>query len=335
MNRVSPTVYRFLSLFIPGLFFIYQGLLTDLLAGVGPKSQVGIEITVKETSMVQSSRIFLQDIADIKADGFLKETLGKIDFGLSPKPGKIRFIDKEKIISAIRRERYLPEDSIITCPDRIYVKRRSEQISVLDIRKYVEQRLSEGFENREFHLITFNVRGLEPYPSGEIRFISGSEDMVDKNGKLSLFVDIVINGKKTDRVSVTGLVALHETVLLAKHAFEKGETLSKESVYTEKKNIFELGDGYIQSIDAIEGKQLASAVRQGECITASLVVSPPLVQKGDIVSLVAQNESLLIVTKGICKEDGFENDVIKIENLNSGKIIRGKIKDKSKVEVIY
>ena len=267
---VFSTFHRFLSLFITGLFFIYQGLLTDLLAEDGPKSQAGIEITLKEASVVQSSRIFLQDIADIKADGFLKETLGKIDFGLSPKPGKLRFIDKGKIISTIQRERYLSEDSIITCPDRIYVKRHSEQISVLDIRKYVEQRLSEGFGNREFNLITFNVRGLEPYPSGEISFFSGSEEMVDKNGKLSLFVDIVINGKKTDRVSVTGFVDVQ-----------------------------------------------------------------PLVRKGDIVSLVAQNESLLIVTKGICTEDGFENDVIKIENLNSGKIIRGKIKEKSKVEVIY
>jgi flagella basal body P-ring formation protein FlgA len=332
---VFPTFHRFLSLFITGLFFIYHGFSTDLLAQDGPKSQAGIEITLKETCVVQSSRIFLQEIADIKADGFLKETLGKIDFGLSPKPGKIRFIDKGKIISTIRRERYLPEDSIITCPDRIYVKRHSEQIAALDIRKYVEQRLSQVFRNREFHLTSFNVRGLEPYPSGEISFFSGSEDMVDKNGKLSLFVDIVINGKKTDRVSVTGLVALYETVLLAKRAFEKGEVLSKESVYAEKKNIFGLGDGYILSVDAIEGKRLASAVRQGECITASLVVPPPLVQKGDIVSLVAQNESLLIVTKGICREDGFENDVIKIENLNSGKIIRGKIKEKSKVEVIY
>jgi hypothetical protein len=270
MDRVFSTFFRFLSLFITGLFFISQGFLTDLSADDGPESQAGIEITVKETSMVQSSRIILQDIADIKADGFLKETLGKIDFGFSPKPGKIRFIDKVKIISAIQREQYLPEDSIITCPDRIYVKRQSAQISASDIRKYVEQRLSESFGDREFHLISFNVRGLEPYPSGEISFFSGSEDMVDKNGKLSLFVDIVINGKKTDRVSVTGLVDVQ-----------------------------------------------------------------PLVREGDIVSLVSRNETLLIVTKGICRENGFENDVIKIENMNSGKIIRGKIKDKSKAEVLY
>jgi len=270
MNTVFPKFHTVLSFFITGLLFIYQGLSTDLSAEEGPKGEAGIEITIKETSMVQSSHIFLQDIAEIKADGFLKETLGKIDLGLSPKPDKIRFIDKGKIVSVIQRERYLPEDSVITCPDRIYVKRLSTQISASDIRKYVEQRLSDSFKNKEYQLISFNVKGLESYPSGDISFFSGSEDMVDKNGKLSLSVDIVIDGKKRDRVSVTGFVALH-----------------------------------------------------------------PLIQKGDIVSLFAQNDTLLIVTKGICQEDGFENDVIKVENLNSGKIVKGKIKEKSKVEVIY
>ena len=270
MNMLFPKFHTTLGLFIMSLFFIYHGLLTDLSADDGSKNSAKIEITVKETSIVQSSRIFLQDIADIKADGFLKETLGKIDFGLSPKPDKIRFIDKGKILSAIQRERYLPEDCVITCPDRIYVKRLSRQVLASDIQKYVEKRLSDSFKNKEYQLLSFNVKGLESYPSGEVGFFSDSEEMVDKNGKLSLFVDIVVNGKKTDRVSVTGLVAFH-----------------------------------------------------------------PLIQKGDIVSLIAQNDTLLIVTKGICREDGFENDVIKVENLNSGKIIRGKIKEKTKVEVIY
>jgi len=265
-----PKFHTALSLFVMGLFFMCHGLSTDLLADDGPKSGAKIEITVKETSIVQSSHIFLQDIADIKADVFLKETLGKIDFGLSPKPGKIKFIDKRKILSLIQRERYLPEDSAITCPDRIYVKRLSRQVSASDIQKYVEQCLSDNFKNKEYQLLSFNVKGLEPYPSGEVGFFSDPEEMVDKNGKLSLFVDIVIDGKKIDRVSVTGLVAFH-----------------------------------------------------------------PLIQKGDIVSLVAQNDTLLIVTKGICREDGFENDVIKVENLTSGKIVQGKIKEKSKVEVIY
>ncbi len=318
-----------------GVLFLYQGFLTDLFAEDGEKSENKIEITIKENNVVQSAHIFLGDIADIRADEFLRETIEKIDLGASPKPDKIRFIDKRRILSAISGERYLPKDMNISCPDRIYVKRLSRETSVQDIRKYVEKRLSGIFKNKEYQLITFHMRGLEPYPPGEIKFFSDSEDLVDKNGKLSLFVDIIIDGKKMDRVSVSGLVALYETVLLAKQSFEKGEVLSRENVYGEKKNIFEIGDNYIKDFKTIEGKLLLSGIRQGECITTNLVAFPPLIQKGDIVSLFARNDTLLIVTTGVCREDGFENDVIKVENMNSGKIIRGIVKEKSKVEVIY
>lgn len=301
----------------------------------GDKGGNRIVITIKENSMVQWDHIFLGDIADISAHGFLKEAIEKIDLGTSPKPDKIRSIDKRKILSAIHGRRFLPKDILITCPERVYVKRLSRETSVQDIREYVENRLSGIFKNREYQLITFQVKGLEPYPPGKTKLFSDTEEMVDKNGKLSLFVDIVIDGKKTDRVSVSGLVALYETVLLAKSSYEKGEILSREKVYAQKKNIFEIGHDYIKSFEAIEGKQLVSQIRKDECITSKLTASLPLIQKGDIVSLFARNESLLIVTTGVCREDGFENDIIKVENLNSGKIIKGIVKEKSKVEVIY
>ena len=60
-----------------------------------------------------------------------------------------------------------------------------------------------------------------------------------------------------------------------------------------------------------------------------------MVQKGDIVTLVARNENMLIVTSAISKEDGFKNELIKVENLNSGKLVRGIVKEKYKVEVVY
>ncbi|MFA5905118.1 MAG: flagellar basal body P-ring formation chaperone FlgA [Desulfobacula sp.] len=335
MNMRTLNFYMIAGLYIMGVFFVYQGVLPDLLADDTQKTGNRIEITIKETSSVGSSHVFLGDIADIKADGFLKEMLEKIDFGASPKPDKIKSLDKRKIVSAIQAERSLPKDIIITCPERIYVKRLSRETSVQDIQKYVELRLSDMFKNKEYELISFTVRGLEPYPPGDISFFSDSEDMVDKNGKLSLFVDIIVDGKKTDRVNVTGLVALYETVFLAKQAFEKGEVLTKENVYQQKKNIFETGNNYIASFEAIEGKKLVSGIRQGECITANLIASSPLIQKGDMVSLVARNNTLLIVTSGVCREDGSENDIIKVENVNSGKIVRAIVKEKSKVEVIY
>lgn len=326
---------KFVFLLIAGILLILQAWPNRICAADKKVPEDQIEIIIKETNFVKQSHILLGDISDIHADAFLKETLEKTDLGPSPKPDKIKFIDKKKIVSVLRGQRYLPKDIIITSPERIYVKRMSQTILKQDVKNYVEQSLSRIYEKKEYQVISFSVRGLESYPQGKIRFVADAGDMVDKNGKLSFFLDIIIDGKKEDRVSVKGSVAVYETVLQMKRSFAKGERLSREDVCQEKRNIFELGDDVIKTVEEIDGKNLKSGVRKGDYLTAAILVEPPLIQKGDIITLIARNENLIILTTGVSREDGYKNDLINVENLDSGKLVRGIVKEKSKVEVVY
>jgi len=235
----------------------------------------------------------------------------------------------------IQGQRYLPENIVITSPQQIYVKRLSQTISKQKVRQFVAQQLSRLFENRECQLKTLNVRGLELYPQGNTRFRLDSNKIVNNSGKLSCYIDIIVDEIKEDRLVVSGIVAVYENVLYARNSLKRGETVSRENVYQEKKNIYELSDNFIKTFDEIDGKILKSGVRKGDYLKTNLLAEPPLIKKGDIITLVARNENLLIVTSAISKEDGFENELIKVENLNSGKLVRGIVKGKSKVEVIY
>jgi len=306
-----------------------------LFADNGQTSKGNIEINIKEISLVKNSKIVLGDISDINANGFLKEALEKIELGSSPKPGKIKSYDRKKIVFIIQGQRYLPENIVITSPQQIYVKRLSQTISKQKVRQFVAQQLSRLFENRECQLKTLNVRGLELYPQGNTRFRLDSNKIVNNSGKLSCYIDIIVDEIKEDRLVVSGIVAVYENVLYARNSLKRGETVSRENVYQEKKNIYELSDNFIKTFDEIDGKILKSGVRKGDYLKTNLLAEPPLIKKGDIITLVARNENLLIVTSAISKEDGFENELIKVENLNSGKLVRGIVKGKSKVEVIY
>lgn len=332
MNAFKLNI-KFVCFLIFGVMIVQSIWLNRLFAGDEPIINTDIRIIIKETGVVTQSNVFLGDIADIHASGFLKEGLEKTLLGSSPKPGMIKAIQKKKIASVIQGQRYLPEKITFISPERIYVKRLSQTISKQDIRLFVDQRLSQVLNHREYQLSILNVRGLEPYPRGKIRFRPESEDMIGKNGKLSFFLDVVINGKKEGRVNITGSVAVYENVLHAERSYAKGRMMSKETVYFQKENIFELSDNFIKTIEEIDGKILKSAVKKGSYLKTSLLIDPPLIQKGDIITLVSKNKNLLIVTSGISKEDGFENGLIKVENLTSGKLVRGIVKSRSKVEV--
>lgn len=294
----------------------------------------GIQILVKETSRVKGPDILLGDVAEIHATPMLKEALEKIVLGASPKPDEIRSVDRRKIVSAVNGQRYLPDDMTLVSPERIYVKRLSQTISKQDIRQFVDETLSRDFKDREYQVTAFSVRGLEPYPLGKIRLQTGSRDMVDKSGRMSFFLDVIIDGTKEDRISVSGTLAVYETVFHSAGSYAKGKILSRETIYREKENIFDLGDDFIKTFEEIDGKILKSSIRKGDYVKLSLLSDPPLVKKGDIIRLVSKNENLMIVTSGISKEDGFENGLIRVENLDSGKLVRGIVKGRSEVEVL-
>ncbi len=298
-------------------------------------SHNNILITVIDTNFVSGEIIFLKDISTITANGFLKESIGSIEIGSSPKPGKIAFFDKKKIISIIKNQQYLPVDTIINSPDRIYVKRKVQTISTQSVKAVVDKYLLTQLKDQEFVIKSFNVRGLESYSYGKLDLQIVSDTLIGKKGKLYGYIDIIVDGDKKDRLSISGTIAIFKNILHTKKTLKRGVRPDRQNIAIEKKNIFDLNSNYLTSFDQVEGKVLKSDVRRGKVLTENMLVDPPLVKKGDIISLIARNDNMVIITTGISKEDGFENQVIKVENINSGKLIHGVVKEKSKVEVVY
>ncbi|MCP4718399.1 MAG: flagellar basal body P-ring formation protein FlgA, partial [Desulfobacteraceae bacterium] len=91
----------------------------------------------------------------------------------------------------------------------------------------------------------------------------------------------------------------------------------------------------VRNIQEISGKILKTSIQKDNYIKSSWLEEIPLIQKGDLVTLVARRNNLLIVASGISKEDGYADKLIRVENIGSGKIVRGMVREKTSVEVIY
>jgi len=299
------------------------------------KNKNRIKITINETNFVKKPYVFLKDIADIHASQFLKETLDNIEVGRSPKPGQVKIFDKNKILSLIEHQRYLPKNIIFISPAQIYVKRLSQEISKIEIRQFVELELAKVFKDKDYKLETLHVRGFEQYPEGKIKLQFDSNQMINNSGKLKFYINVIIDGNQEDRLNISGQVAVYENIFFAQNNLARGDVISRNCVYQDKKNIYNLRGGFINSFDELDGKTVRSTVRKGDYFKHNILAESPLIKKGDIVRLIVKNDNLLIITSGLSKENGFENELIKVENLGSGKLVRGIVKEKSKVEVVY
>ncbi len=295
-----------------------------------------ILIQVKENALVHHDVIYLGEIADIQASDFLLHALEKIDLGRSPGPGDLVQLDKQRIITLIQSQSYLaPGQVTLESPDHIYVKRASQTLDRQRIQSEVDQILADRFKDRQYTVSGLTIRGLKTYPSGELKLTWDAGNLVNRNGRLSVYLDVWINNEKQNRLAVSGTLEVLSQVVCAAKNLGRGETISVSDVVVKKKNLFDLDKGFVTRPEEIEGMLLRSDISKGRVLTMRMLEKAPVIRKGDIISLVAKKGSMVIVTSGISQEDGYLNAAISVENITSGRQVRGLVKSKSQVEVLY
>ena len=299
-------------------------------------SREKIQIQVKKNALVQDDVIYLGEIADIQAGGFLQQALEKIELGRSPRPGDLTQLDKQRIVTMIQSQPYLaPGQVTLTCPDQVFVKRASQTLERQRIQQTVDRMLAARFPDRQYTVSGLKIRGLKTYPSGEIKLVPDAGNLVNRSGRLSVYLDVWINNEKQGRLAVSGTLQVLSPVVCAKKNLRRGEKVSGSDLMVVKKNLFDLDRDVVTRPEEIDGMLLRSDISKGRVVTMRMLEKAPVIRKGDIVSLVAIKGSLVIVTSGISKEDGFLNAAISVENITSGQQVKARVKSRSQVEVIY
>ena len=88
-----------------------------------------------------------------------------------------------------------------------------------------------------------------------------------------------------------------------------------------------------RSIADAVGLRTAANVQPGLALTMRQVVKTPNVMKGETVTVMAGGSGFQIAMPGRAEQDGYEGDVISVRNLNTGKIITGKLEPGKTVHV--
>jgi flagella basal body P-ring formation protein FlgA len=85
----------------------------------------------------------------------------------------------------------------------------------------------------------------------------------------------------------------------------------------------------------IMGHRLIRNLEEGETILAHMVKKIPLVKNGDRILIVANKGSLHVTAPGVVRQNGFKNDTVRVENLQSRKIILGTVIDSRTVQINF
>jgi len=85
----------------------------------------------------------------------------------------------------------------------------------------------------------------------------------------------------------------------------------------------------------IVGHRLIRNIDKGETLLTHMIQKVPLVKNGDRILIIVQKGSLRVTAPGVVRQNGFKNETVRVENLQSNKIILGTVLDSKTIQINF
>ncbi len=145
----------------------------------------------------------------------------------------------------------------------------------------------------------------------------------------------VLEYKDGKRITATAQVIAFDWAVMTRRALRKGYVLQKEDVYTILMEIGRIPKDAVRVSDQLVGAALSRPVVANTPLVAGMVQESQQVKRGQRVMIVAESASFSIMAKGELKESGYVGSDVKVVNLDSKKIIVGRLVSENTVKVVF
>lgn len=112
-------------------------------------------------------------------------------------------------------------------------------------------------------------------------------------------------------------------VLVLRQSQNRGARLAATDVSLETRRVAGLGAAYLSDVGALAHRSLMRAVPAGAALTADLFQSDYLVRQGQAVTVVASAPGIEVRAPAKALEDAREGAHVRVQNLDSLKIVQG------------
>ncbi len=297
----------------------------------------GTLTTVPARARVSSKLISLGEIADINGeDSQLVEALKSIVLGRAPLPGEMREISTHYIGMKIRQNNIDPTTLTLDLPEKIEVLREAIEISPKEIEKIVKQFIHKKmpWDSKQ---VTIKISPAKEIilTAGEITYEVVPRKRDDYLGVTNLSVIFMVNGRVERKLWVNAHINVSKEVVVSNHLLRRHCTITEEDIRLEKMNLAELSANVVTDPLEVIGKRTKRAIDPNLPLKLNFLEVPPLVRRGDLVTIIAESDTLKITTQGIVSENGCKGEMVRVINTNSRKDVYARVVDSRTVAVDF
>lgn len=293
-----------------------------------------LEITFSTEAEVTSPVVTLGDIASFNEESPLALALGSKHVGRAPKPGEMLHFDADKVKKSLLKN---VQDSVSiqwTGAASIQVHRTGIAIGPQEIQSTITDYLEERKPDLPQADYSFVPRELPlPFvlPNGQldIDIIPANPNVIGSR-RVSLIYRI--DGKVVKNISIRGILKALAPVAILTQNVKRGDILRPDMVQLQTKDLSTLRNPCTNLRDVL-GKRLTRSQRSGSVLDLSSIEFPPLIHKGQLVKILINSNGIHLTATGIASMNGKQDEIIRVINSGSSKMIFCKVTAPGLVEV--
>lgn len=294
-----------------------------------------LEITFQPSSSVDESVIRLGDIAGLDEESEMARALASLIVGQAPSPGNTSSLRSQNVKKFLTSSQSLPQGILWSGSPTVTVLRRGITVGPEKVQTIIADYLQNNQDNLPDAEIRFVPSSLPlPFtlPTGDLTHeILPSKPGILGSSRFSIIFRV--NDKVVKNMSIRGKVEALAEVVVSVGPLKKKQILRPQHLTT---TLMDIGstNNPVLDLDDLLGKKLKKSLRAGSPVLLSMVETLPVVQRGERVKIVINSGPLHLSATGVARSDGIKDQMIRVQNINSNKIVHCRVTAPGLVEVV-
>ena len=188
----------------------------------------------------------------------------------------------------------------------------------------------------DVRITNFSVRPLAmALPVGGFDYRITQKPNDSRPGKKNVSATILQEGKEQGQVKMSGDLRLFGTVVNTTKRLNRNEIIASDDVTTKRQDISMLDGGLIQDPKQAVGQKLKISLPPGAILYTQAIDAPPLVNRGERVTIMAKSQAIQITAPGEARNSGALGEMVRVKNLTSRREIQARVLSTGVVEAEF
>ncbi len=299
-----------------------------------PAASFARTVTFNNKATVTGNNILLKDLVKFDHYDEFSTALGSQYITTAGEAGSTITLQTRDIIQYLSSSLTLPPDLVWAGAESIIIYRDAILIGPEKIDKLISDFIKQNKHRLPDAEISFKIQNYPlPFslPKGTMTC-----DIIPSNPKIvgstAFTLIFKINGHVEENMMIRGDLSVLSEVTVTKVPLRRGTVIQYEHLATEMRDISK-AQSPVFNMDDLIGKRMLTNLRADDILELTDVDSPPVIKKGELVKIIVNSGGLHLTASGVAKSDGKLNEMIRVRNTSSNKLVHCRVSGPGEVEV--